>query len=969
MPRTPTLWVPGRHLFRFVATLAALVLLLASGATAPARGSSGASANTLRISLFAGIENLDPGRAYYTIDWQLLNPVCAKLVTYPDLPAPEGFRVQPEVAAAMPTISADGKTYTFRVRDDFTFSSGEKVTAQTFKSVIDRVASPNVGSPGAWLLSDIVGFEAVNQGNASSVSGVVASGDTLTITLTHPSGDFLTRLALPFSCAMPLGTPKTPVVSAFASAGPYYIDSYVPAQSIVLKPNPYYTGPRPRFFDEIDYTLGVQQDQAYLQLLNGHLDYAADGLASTVHEAGTGLYDQYGPESPAAALGRQRYFVNPTSIIDFLALNTTAGRPFANVKLRQAVNYALDRAAIAAIRGAHAATPTAQYLPASIPGFRDEAIYPLDGPDVAKAEALIAEAGGPPAAPIVVYATGSTLGQLLVAQIKAELEAVGFTVDVQLFPSGVFTKCGHRGEPFDICLTGWSADYPDPYDFMKLFDGRTIQDEQNNNISYFDDPAFNAKLDAANALSGGARYAAFGDLDVELARDSAPWASLDYRNQREFFSDRIGGQIYQAPYESIDLATLYLRPGISIEDVTLVEGNGGSESALFTVSLSSVESGPVTVEFATSDETATAGSDYTATSGTLTIPAGERSATVSVPVSGEKGLEPDETLALTLTNPSSGTITAASGRATIVNDDSAPVAQAQAVSTNEDTAKPITLDATDANSDALTYGVVGAPTHGSLSGSGLSRTYTPNPDYNGPDSFSFKASDGANDSNLATVSVTVNPVNDAPVANAQSVATKEDTAKPITLAATDIEGDALTYAVVQAPAHGVLTGSGANRTYTPAANYNGPDSFSFRASDGSADSNVAAVSLTVTPVADARLAVVSRSLTVTKTRVAPVKLRCGAEARCQGTLALSARVKGRLVGSRRAFVKLTLGSRSFSIAPGRTATVNVKLTANGYKLLVRVERLSAQAKIRYKQPAGGTTTTTRTITLRAPARR
>jgi len=968
MQRTRTSRAPGRRLFGFVAAVAASLLLFASSAAAPARGAS--PTTPLRISLFAGIENLDPARAYYIPDWQLLNATCAKLVTFPDRPAPEGFNVQPEVAAALPTVSADRKTYTFTIRNDFTLSSGEKVTAQTFKAAIDRVASPNVGSPYAAFLWDIVGFPEANTGAASSVSGVVANGDTLTITLTRPVAHFLNLLALSFTCAIPVDTPKAPVLTGgggLPTAGPYYIDSYTPAQSIVLKPNPYYTGTRPRYFDEIDYTLGLQQDQAYLQVLNGQLDFPADGLSSTTYGS---LWDQYGPESPAAALGRQRYFVYPTSIVDFLALNTSAGRPFANVKLRQAVNYALDRPKFVALRGPHAATSTDQYLPPVIPGFRDEAIYPLDGPDVAKAQALIAEAGGPPAAPVVVYGTSSTIGLQLVALVKAELEAVGFAVNVDTVPSGNFTRCGHRGEPFDICLAAWQADYPDPDDYLKLFDGRTIQDVQNNDISYFDDPAFNAKLDSAQALSGEARYAAFGDLDIELARDSAPWAAVDNRNDQLLFSDRIGGQLVQPAYDSIDLTRLYVRPGISIDDVHLDEGNSGSTSALFTVSLSSVESGPVTVDFATADGTAKAGSDYTATSGTLTIPAGQRSATISVPVSGDKGVEADETFTLALTNPNSGTITDASAVVAVVNDDSAPAAEAQTVSTNEDAAKPITLGATDANSDPLSYSIVSGPAHGTVTALvGNSLTYTPNPNYNGGDSFSFKASDGANDSNTATVSATVNPVDDAPVANPQALSTKEDKARPITLTATDVEGDALTYAVVKAPTHGVVTGSGANRTYTPAANYNGPDSFSFKASDGSADSNVAAVSLTVTPVADARLAVVSRSLTVTKKRVAPVKLRCGVEARCQGTLALSATVKGRLVGSRRAFVKVTLGGRSFSIPAGRTATVNVKLNASGYQLLIRFKRLRARAKIRYKQPGGGSTTATPAMTLRAPATR
>src|SRR5207245_171915 len=131
---------------------------------------------------------------------------------------------------------------------------------------------------------------------------------------------------------------------------------------------------------------------------------------------------------------------------------------------------------------------------------------------------------------------------------------------------------------------------------------------------------------------------------------------------------------------------------------------------------------------------------------------------------------------------------------TPVND--APVANAQSVSTNQDTAKAITLTATDVDGDPLTYAVVAAPTHGTLSGTAPNVTYTPTAGYFGPDSFTFKANDGALDSNIATVSLTVVHVNHAPVANAQSVTTAEDTAKGIVLTATDVDGDTLTYSIV-----------------------------------------------------------------------------------------------------------------------------------------------------------------------------
>src|SRR6185369_11981957 len=187
-----------------------------------------------------------------------------------------------------------------------------------------------------------------------------------------------------------------------------------------------------------------------------------------------------------------------------------------------------------------------------------------------------------------------------------------------------------------------------------------------------------------------------------------------------------------------------------------------------------------------------------------------------------------------------------------VND--APVASSEAVATDEDTPKAITLAATDVEGSTLTYTIAAPPAHGTLSGTAPALTYTPAANYNGPDSFTFKANDGSLDSNVATVSIAVTAVNDAPVASSQTVATDEDTAKAITLAATDAEGSALTYTVVTAPAHGTLTGTAPALTYTPAANYNGPDSFTFTANDGTADSNLATVTITVTSVNDVPVA-------------------------------------------------------------------------------------------------------------------
>ncbi len=175
-----------------------------------------------------------------------------------------------------------------------------------------------------------------------------------------------------------------------------------------------------------------------------------------------------------------------------------------------------------------------------------------------------------------------------------------------------------------------------------------------------------------------------------------------------------------------------------------------------------------------------------------------------------------------------------------------PVAHAASVATAEDTAKTITLSATDADGNPLTYQIVTQPAKGALSGTPPNLTYTPQADYHGADSFSFRANDGFANSNPATISITVTPVNDAPVANAASITTAKNTPQAVTLTATDKDNTSLTYQIVTQPAKGALSGTPPNLTYTPQADYHGADSFTFRANDGSANSNSATISITVT---------------------------------------------------------------------------------------------------------------------------
>ena len=178
-----------------------------------------------------------------------------------------------------------------------------------------------------------------------------------------------------------------------------------------------------------------------------------------------------------------------------------------------------------------------------------------------------------------------------------------------------------------------------------------------------------------------------------------------------------------------------------------------------------------------------------------------------------------------------------------VND--APVADAQSVATDEDASKTIELTANDVDKDALTYRIVGGPTHGKLTGAAPNVTYAPDADFNGDDSFTFVANDGTVDSAPVTVAIAVNSVNDAPVAIERSESVDRNLATEFTLRATDVDSTNLTYTIVNGPTVGTISGTAPNLTYTPLRGYTGADSLTFRVDDGQLDSDVATVQFVV----------------------------------------------------------------------------------------------------------------------------
>jgi ABC-type transport system substrate-binding protein len=274
--------------------------------------------------------------------------------------------------------------------------------------------------------------------------------------------------------------------------------------------------------------------------------------STTIAARASRLAARYGPSSAAAARGRQQYFVNPGLQLDFFYLNTHRTL-FSDVRVRQAVNYAIDRRALARLGDFFQplpGRPTDHYLPPRMPGFRDAHIYPST-PNVLRARDLVrqAHAGGRTA---VLYTCDAYPCPEQAQIVKADLAKIGLRVRITRLPSAkLFAREQAPGEPFDLAWEGWITNYLDPQSML------TSILEDSSVGPTFNDPAYRRQLAKAARLSGPERYLTYGKLDLDLARNAAPLAAFDYLTDTDFFSARIGCQtdgIY-----GMDLAALCIR--------------------------------------------------------------------------------------------------------------------------------------------------------------------------------------------------------------------------------------------------------------------------------------------------------------------------------------------------------------------------------------------------------------------------
>ena len=456
-----------------------------------------------------------------TAMWAVADATCGMLFRYPvTVPPVADYQLVPEVATSVPAPSRDGKTYTFTIRKGFRFSTGAPLTAAHYVRAFKRVLDPAMNSPGARYLKEVAGVRAV--------------GNQLIVRLTKKTPDFPARMTMAYLCPVPADLPITQegVGAPLPGSGPYYVAEFVRGSRVVLKRNPYYRGSRPHHLDQIVVQIGDPSATIGRKVEAGQLDVAV-ALPGAVE---AGIAEKFG-------VNKQQFFSIRGVDMFYTLMNTDRPLFKNNPKLRQAVNFALDRTAMLRVLGAASGSRSDSYLPSGLPGYRDVHPYPVRYPDLAKAQALAK--GHTRSGKAVMYVTDSiaVFGALAHAQIvQYDLKQIGIDVELRPLPTTIVeAKLATRGEPFDLANIRYLVAWVDPSQYVNLLlDGRTIQPTGNTNRSYFNSPHYNRLIDQAGRLSGQARYDGYGKLALDIARTAAPMATFINRNHRFFVSSRVG---------------------------------------------------------------------------------------------------------------------------------------------------------------------------------------------------------------------------------------------------------------------------------------------------------------------------------------------------------------------------------------------------------------------------------------------
>jgi peptide/nickel transport system substrate-binding protein len=509
---------------------------------------------TLTGTYTAFPESLDPGLSFTLEGATALQNVYIPLLTYAHADGAAGTKLIPGLAKELPRIDQGGKRYTLFLRPGLRFSDGTPVKASDFRFVVERLF--RINSVGSTFFTGIVGAEQFAKTKKGGIRGIETDDRSgrIVIHLTEPSGTFSYVLGLTYGALLPPDTPNEDVTAHPPPAtGPYVITDVRPGRSWEYERNPFWA---------------KANGEAMPQLPDGHVDKIKlevqtnpDAQVNEVEQGKVDWMKNQPPPDRYQDVKRKyegtQFREMPTISVYYFWLNTQQP-PFDDVRVRQAVNYALDPAALERIY-AGTIKRTQQVLPSEMPGYEKLELYPHN---LAKAKELIARAK-PSDHQVTVWTLNLAPNNEAGEYFEGVLKQLGFDVKLkEISAATYFTVISNTSTPdLDAGWSNWLLDYPHPNDyFQPQLSGESILPTGNTNWAMFDQPAINAKIKRLRREQLGPKQEAeYAALDKEVM-EQAPWAPFGTLALGTFVSDQVNLEnVIVSPIYGQDLTSFELK--------------------------------------------------------------------------------------------------------------------------------------------------------------------------------------------------------------------------------------------------------------------------------------------------------------------------------------------------------------------------------------------------------------------------
>ena len=477
------------------------------------------------------ISTLDPAIGYDWQNWSIIKSMFDGLMDY----EPGTTTLRPQLATSY-EVSKDGTTYTFKLREGVRFHNGREMQAEDVKYSLERTLNPETRSPGQGFFLGIRGAQAFIDGQADEVTGIkVVDPATVQITLDEPNASFLHLMAINFSYVVPREEVerygedfgRNPV-----GTGAFKMREWQLGQQLVLERNPDYFLENLPYLDEITFEIGVEPTVALLRLQRGEVDILGDGIppAQFVSISGNPANEELIASGPQLHTG-------------YVTLNTNVA-PFDNVKVRQALNMAVNKERIVQVINGRA-TPANQPLPPLMPGYAED--YKGYSYDPEGAKALLTEAGFPDGFSTQLYANNTDPNPRIAQAIQQDLAAIGIDAELRTLAQSAVIAAGGEPEGAPMVWSGgmaWIADYPDPSNFYWPILGCAGAVQGGWNWAWYCNEKLEAQAAEADAMvqpdQEEARTELWRNIYLSIMED-APWVPVFNETRYTMHSARLKG--------------------------------------------------------------------------------------------------------------------------------------------------------------------------------------------------------------------------------------------------------------------------------------------------------------------------------------------------------------------------------------------------------------------------------------------